>query len=113
MTVPNGDAVLYLSGVRKTFEAENAPVRALRGVDFTMRPGEFAAVMGPSGCGKSTMLNLAAGLHEPGDALADQVVVVSEDAPESHASDGKRPRMSEADNDDGPALWGRRGGGPG
>jgi putative ABC transport system ATP-binding protein len=51
-----------LRGVRRTFAAELAPVRALRGVDLTIRPGEFVAVMGPSGCGKSTLLNVVAGL---------------------------------------------------
>ena len=56
------DEVLVARGVRKTFEAENAPVRALRGVDVTVVGGEFVAVMGPSGCGKSTLLNLIAGL---------------------------------------------------
>src|SRR5579864_9475082 len=55
-------AALEARGVRKTFEAENAPVRALRGVDLTVPLGEFAALMGPSGCGKSTLLNLVAGL---------------------------------------------------
>ena len=56
---------LTVRGVRKTFEAENAPVRALRGVDLTVADGEFVAVMGPSGCGKSTLLNLVAGLDVP------------------------------------------------
>ena len=53
--------------VTKTFESDGAPVRALRGVDFTMAAGEFVAVMGPSGCGKSTLLNLVAGLDTPTD----------------------------------------------
>jgi putative ABC transport system ATP-binding protein len=59
------DLVLEVRGVRRTFEAENAPVRALRGADFQMVPGEFVAIMGPSGCGKSTLLNLVAGLDQP------------------------------------------------
>ena len=56
---------LVMRGVRKTFEAENAPVRALRGVDLSVDGGEFVALMGPSGCGKSTLLNLVAGLDTP------------------------------------------------
>src|SRR6185437_64579 len=56
---------LTVTGLRKTFEAENAPVRAPRGVDVTVARGEFIAVMGPSGCGKSTLLNLVAGLDVP------------------------------------------------
>jgi putative ABC transport system ATP-binding protein len=59
--------ILVTRGLRKNFESEGAPVRALRGVDFTMKPGEFVAVMGPSGCGKSTLLNLVAGLDTATD----------------------------------------------
>jgi putative ABC transport system ATP-binding protein len=54
--------VLVVEKVRKTFEAENAPVRALRGASLTVPSGDFIALMGPSGCGKSTLLNLIAGL---------------------------------------------------
>ena len=59
--------VLEVAGVRKTYEAEGAPVRALRGVTMSMAAGEFVAVMGPSGCGKSTLLNLVAGLDTPSE----------------------------------------------
>jgi putative ABC transport system ATP-binding protein len=54
--------VLVVDKVRKTFEAENAPVRALRGANLVVPAGAFVALMGPSGCGKSTLLNLVAGL---------------------------------------------------
>ncbi|MGZ4794555.1 MAG: ABC transporter ATP-binding protein [Acidimicrobiia bacterium] len=67
--------VVLTRGLRKNFEAEGAPVRALRGVDFEMRSGEFVAIMGPSGCGKSTMLNLVAGLDSPTDG---ELVVAGE-----------------------------------
>jgi putative ABC transport system ATP-binding protein len=59
--------LLRLRGLRRTFEADLAPVRALRSVDLDVDRGEFVAIMGPSGCGKSTMLNLIAGLDTPDD----------------------------------------------
>ena len=69
------DDVVQVRGLRRTFEAEGAPIRALRGVDLALARGEFVAVMGPSGCGKSTLLNLIAGLDEPSDG---EVVVAGE-----------------------------------
>jgi putative ABC transport system ATP-binding protein len=59
------DEVLLVRGLRKSFESETAPVRALRGLDLELKRGEFVAVMGPSGCGKSTLLNLVAGVDTP------------------------------------------------
>ena len=41
--------VMEAHGLRKTYESEGAPVRALRGVDMTMEQGEFVAIMGPFG----------------------------------------------------------------
>jgi putative ABC transport system ATP-binding protein len=59
------DTAVEVRGVYRTFEADVAPVRALRGADLRVATGEFVAVMGPSGCGKSTLLNLIAGLDVP------------------------------------------------
>ncbi len=78
------EPALVMTGVRKTFEAEQAPVRALRGLDVELAPGEFVAVMGPSGCGKSTMLNLVAGLDQVDEGrilvAGDPVHEMDEDA---------------------------------
>ena len=71
----NGGPVVITRGVRKNYEADLAPVRALRGVDMTMERGEFVAIMGPSGCGKSTLLNLVAGLDTPTDG---EIIVAGE-----------------------------------
>ncbi len=63
--VTGNGAVLEVRGLRKTYDAEGAPVRALRGAELTMKAAEFVAIMGPSGCGKSTLLNMVAGLDSP------------------------------------------------
>ncbi|HET6224000.1 MAG TPA: ABC transporter ATP-binding protein [Dongiaceae bacterium] len=48
----------------KQFPAVGAapPVVAIKGLEFTVSPGEFVCVLGPSGCGKTTLLNIIAGL---------------------------------------------------
>jgi len=49
---------LRFDGLGRAFGA----VQALKGVTFTVKRGEFVALLGPSGCGKSTTLNILAGL---------------------------------------------------
>ena len=59
--------ILTASRLDKSFGKGAARVHVLRGLDLTVRRGEFLAVMGPSGCGKSTLLHVL-GLMTPPDA---------------------------------------------
>jgi putative ABC transport system ATP-binding protein len=72
----SGSSIVEVRGVRRTFDREVAPVRALRGVDLHVGAGEFVAVTGPSGCGKSTLLAVVAGLDAPDEGT---VVVAGEE----------------------------------
>jgi putative ABC transport system ATP-binding protein len=57
--------VIQLTDVRKIYQMGDQEVRALDGVDLTIRSGEFAAIMGPSGSGKSTLMHILGLLDEP------------------------------------------------
>ncbi|HVN00801.1 MAG TPA: ABC transporter ATP-binding protein [Caulobacteraceae bacterium] len=58
-------APLALDGVWLTLPSAAGPVEILRGLDFSVQPGERVAVVGPSGSGKSTLIAIAAGLERP------------------------------------------------
>ena len=57
--------VIELDGIRRDFVVGEETVRALRGVSFTIREGEFVTIMGTSGSGKSTLLNILGCLDTP------------------------------------------------
>ena len=60
---PETATAIEATGLRKSY-GDRA---ALRGVDFSARPGELLAVLGPNGAGKTTLLSILAGL-QPADA---------------------------------------------
>jgi putative ABC transport system ATP-binding protein len=59
------DAVIVTRNLQREYDMGGEVVRALRGVDLTIRKNEFVAVMGPSGSGKSTLMNLIGCLDSP------------------------------------------------
>jgi osmoprotectant transport system ATP-binding protein len=60
-TVPEGDRVLTLAGVTKSYDG----VRVLGPIDLVVELGRTLVLIGPSGCGKSTLLRLMIGLLAP------------------------------------------------
>jgi ABC-type lipoprotein export system ATPase subunit len=69
---PAVEAVIQLQKVVKTFKNAAGEFRVLKGIDLTLRRGEFAAIVGKSGSGKSTLLNMITGIDHP---TGGQVVI--------------------------------------
>ena len=80
--------VVVVEDLQMVYRVSKLEVPALRGVDFTVKEGEFVAVIGPSGCGKSTLLHLIGGLLKPtsGRILIEGVSI-------SSVSDGERTEI--------------------
>ena len=57
--------IISVNNLYKLYRIGDSAVRALDGVSFGIREGEFCAIVGTSGSGKSTLLNMLAGLVRP------------------------------------------------
>jgi putative ABC transport system ATP-binding protein len=69
-------AIIQTVDLVKVYGSGDSQVTALAGVNITINPGEFVAIMGPSGSGKSTLLNILACLDRPTEG---QYILAGED----------------------------------
>ncbi|MFP4476512.1 MAG: ABC transporter ATP-binding protein [Desulfatibacillaceae bacterium] len=74
--------IVRVSEVTKQFRMGKVTLDALRGIDLSVREGEYLSIMGPSGSGKSTLFNMIGGLDKPssGKVFIDEVDVAQLDA---------------------------------
>ncbi len=73
--------VIRAVGVKRVFRMGSEEVHALRGVDLSVKRGEYVSIMGPSGSGKSTLFNMIGGLDKPdeGHVYIDEVDIAALD----------------------------------
>ncbi|HEY9689363.1 MAG TPA: nitrate ABC transporter ATP-binding protein, partial [Coleofasciculaceae cyanobacterium] len=62
-------AFVAIENLEKVFPLNQGEYLALKGIDLTIKKGEFVSLIGHSGCGKSTLLNMISGLDFPTDGL--------------------------------------------
>lgn len=58
-------SIVSATSITKTYTQGKMKIRALDGVDLSVRKGDFMALAGPSGSGKTTLLNIIGGLDQP------------------------------------------------
>lgn len=59
------EEVIKINNVSKSYWRDSIEIPVLDGINFSIKEGEFLALMGPSGSGKTTLLNLIAGIDKP------------------------------------------------
>ncbi len=74
-SIAESERAVICQGVTKEFGTGETCVRALRGIDLEVHPGQMTLLVGPSGCGKTTLISIIAGLL---DATAGEVTVLGQ-----------------------------------
>lgn len=69
-------SIIQLSEITKTYTMGEVSLTVLKGIDLTVKQGEFLSIMGPSGSGKSTLMNIIGALDSP---TSGQYVLDGED----------------------------------
>ena len=65
---PPSETLVYEAiGLKKSYDG--GKVAALRGINLSIKAGEFVAIVGPSGCGKSTLLQMLGSLDTPAEGV--------------------------------------------
>ena len=65
MSVSDGEPVFRVEDLHKYYQLGDSRLHALRGINVSVEPGEFVAIMGASGSGKSTFMNILGCLDKP------------------------------------------------
>lgn len=76
----DGEDILVMKNIVKKYDMGGEMAVVLKGIDFSVKKGEFVAILGPSGSGKSTLMNIIGCLDVPnegeyylsGQRIADQ-----------------------------------------
>ncbi len=65
----NVENMLEVSGVKRSYRMGNNTLEVLRGIDFSLKTGEWCCIVGASGSGKTTLLNLIGTLERPDEGI--------------------------------------------
>lgn len=84
--------ILELKNVSKNFNQGDEIIHALKQTNFSIKKGEFVAIIGPSGSGKSTFLTIAGALQTPSEG---SVIINGQDISKMNTRDLSKVRFND------------------